>query len=116
MTQRSGDELIQVLAALASPHRLRVVAALVGRRNYVSQLARELNISRALLQVHLRRLEAAGLVSATVEVSEEGKAMKFYQVNPFLVQLTPQTVVEAAETLTTSDEAGAGDQSKREVR
>jgi transposase-like protein len=30
---------------------LRVVAALAEQRNYVSQLARELGISRALLQV-----------------------------------------------------------------
>ena len=60
----TGDELLQVLATLANPHRLRVVAALAEERNYVSQLARELGISRALLQVHLRKLEAAGLVSA----------------------------------------------------
>ena len=53
------------------------MAALVGERNYVSRLARSLGISRALLQVHLRKLEAAGLVSATIEVSEDGKAMKF---------------------------------------
>ena len=74
----TGDELLQVLATLANPHRLRVVAALAAERNYVSQLARELDISRALLQVHLRKLQAAGLVSADIEVSEDGKAMKFY--------------------------------------
>jgi DNA-binding transcriptional ArsR family regulator len=100
----TGDELIQLFAALASPHRFRVVAALVGRRNYVSQLARELNISRSLLQVHLRRLEAAGLVTATIEVSEEGKAMRFYEVNPFLVQLTPEAVAAAAHTLTAAED------------
>lgn len=107
MTAPTGDELIQLFATLASPHRLRVVAALVGRRNYVSQLARELNISRSLLQVHLRRLEAAGLISATTEVSEEGKAMKFYQVRPFTVQLTPEAIAAAVRTLTTMDEKGA---------
>ena len=60
--------LPRVLGTLANPHRLRVVAALTQERNYVSQLARELGISRALLQVHLRKLEAAGLVSADIEV------------------------------------------------
>jgi len=106
MTDRTGDELVQVLATLASPHRLRVVAALVGRRNYVSQLARELGISRPLLQVHLRKLEAAGLVSAKLELSEDGKAMRFYEVNPFVVHLTPEAVVAAAGTLTADGEDG----------
>jgi predicted transcriptional regulator len=59
------------------------VVALAGERNYVSRLARELGISRALLQVHLRKLEVAGLVSAAAEVSADGKAMKFYEVMPF---------------------------------
>ena len=95
----TGDGLLQVLATLANPHRLRVVASLAAERNYVSQLARELDISRALLQVHLRKLEAAGLVSADIEVSQDGKAMKFYDVTPFALQLTPETIMAAARTL-----------------
>jgi len=102
-----GDELLQVLATLANPHRLRVVASLAAERNYVSQLARELGISRALLQVHLRKLEAAGLVSADIEVSEDGKAMKFYDVTPFAVQLTPETIMIAARTLHINDDLDA---------
>ena len=97
----TGDELLRVLATLANPHRLRVVAALADERNYVSRLARQLGISRALLQVHLRKLEAAGLVSADIEVSEDGKAMKFYQVTHFALQLTPKTIMVAARTLHT---------------
>ena len=99
----AGDDLVQVLAALASPHRLRVVATLARERNYVSRLARELGISRALLQVHLRKLEAAGLVSAHLELSEDGKAMKFYEVNEFVYTLTPQSIAFAAQSLTTPE-------------
>jgi predicted transcriptional regulator len=95
----TGDELLRVLGTLANAHRLRVVAALAQERNYVSQLARELGISRALLQVHLRKLEAAGLVSAGIEVSEDGKAMKFYEVTPFALRLTPEAIMVAARTL-----------------
>jgi DNA-binding transcriptional ArsR family regulator len=95
----TGDDLLQVLATLANPHRLRIVAALAEERNYVSQLARELEISRALLQVHLRKLQAAGLVSGVLELSDDGKAMKFYQVTPFALQLTPQAIRAAARTL-----------------
>jgi predicted transcriptional regulator len=103
----TGDELLRVLATLANPHRLRVVAALTAERNYVSQLARELGISRALLQVHLRKLEAAGLVAASIEVSEDGKAMKYYEVTPFALELTPETIAVAARTLHDDVEATA---------
>jgi predicted transcriptional regulator len=103
----TGDELLRVLGTLANPHRLRVVATLAQERNYVSRLARELGISRALLQVHLRKLEAAGLVSADIEVSEDGKAMKFYEVTPFALQLTPETIMVAARTLSIETDRAA---------
>ncbi|MEU3193659.1 winged helix-turn-helix domain-containing protein [Streptomyces sp. NPDC006992] len=96
----SGDELLKVLAALGNPHRMRIVAALAGGRNYVSGLAREIGMSRPLLHMHLQRLEAAGLVVGTLELSDSGKAMKFFEVAPFGYALTPQAVAEAARTLT----------------
>ncbi|HEX9538032.1 MAG TPA: ArsR family transcriptional regulator [Streptosporangiaceae bacterium] len=108
VTNLTGDELLQVLATLANPHRLRVVSALAEERNYVSRLARDLGISRALLQVHLRKLEAAGLVSAHIEVSEDGKAMKFYEVTPFALHLTPKTIMIAARSLGTESDLEAG--------
>src|SRR5215218_11363369 len=96
----SGDDLLRMLAALANPHRLQIVGALVGERNYVSQLARELGISRPLLHMHLQRLEAAGLVRGVLELSEDGKAMKYFQVTPFALSLTPERIAEAVKTLT----------------
>jgi ArsR family transcriptional regulator, zinc-responsive transcriptional repressor len=99
VTEASGDELLKVMATLANPHRLRVVAALTQQRDYVSRLARVLGISRALLQVHLRKLEAAGLVTSEIEVSEDGKAMKYYEVTPFDLRLTPETVTDAVRSL-----------------
>ena len=103
----AGDALLQVLATLANPHRMRIVAALAEERNYVSRLARDLGISRALLQVHLRKLEAAGLVSASVEISADGQAMKFYEVVSFALQLTPSTIMTAARTLSTKSDLEA---------
>ncbi|MGC4768568.1 ArsR/SmtB family transcription factor [Micromonospora sp. DT44] len=99
----TGDDLVRVLATLANPHRLRVVAALARERAYVSGLARQLGISRALLQVHLRKLAAAGLVTARMELSEDGKAMNYYEVEPFVLTLTPQVIATAIETLTMPD-------------
>ena len=106
-TFKDGDALLRALATLANPHRLRIVATLAEERNYVSRLARDLGISRALLQVHLRKLEAAGLVSASVEVSADGKAMKFYEVAPFALYLTPDTIRIAAQTLSTDTDLEA---------
>ncbi|AXG80955.1 ArsR/SmtB family transcription factor [Streptomyces paludis] len=99
-----GDELLKVLAALGNPHRMRIVAALAGGRNYVSRLARELGMGRPLLHMHLQRLEGAGLVVGSLELSEGGKAMKYFELAPFAYTLTPSTVAEAAATLTTRQE------------
>ncbi|WP_421071560.1 ArsR/SmtB family transcription factor [Pelotomaculum propionicicum] len=95
----SGDELIKILEAMANPHRLRIIALLAGRRIHVSQLAREVMISRPLLYMHLKRLENAGLVTSKMELSEDGKAMNYYEITPFVLQLSPEIIVEAVKTL-----------------
>lgn len=90
-----------MLAALANPHRLRIVAALAsGGRNYVSQLARELGISRPLLHLHLQKLEDAGLVTSQLELSQDGKALNYFDVTPFAFELTPAAIAKAAKSLT----------------
>jgi DNA-binding transcriptional ArsR family regulator len=99
----TGDDLVEMLAALANPIRLRIVAKLAGGRDYVSHLAREIGVSRPLLHMHLQRLEAAGLVVGTLELSEDGKAMKFYEVADLDLHLTASTLAEAVQTLTRSD-------------
>ena len=102
----SGDELLGVLHALANPHRLRVLGLLVEGRKYVSQMARELQISRPLLQIHLRKLEQAGLVCSVLELSEDGKSLKFYDVAPFCWNLTPNLIATAAATVTVAEPKG----------
>ena len=98
-----GDELLGVLSALANPIRIRIIAELAGGRDYVSNLARVIGVSRPLLHMHLQRLEAVGLVVGSLELSEDGKALKYYTVAEFDVRLTPTTVAAAARTLTRSD-------------
>ena len=100
-----GDHLLTVLGALANPHRLRIIAALVGGgRNYVSQLAREIGISRPLLHLHLQKLEEAGLVASQLELSGDGKALNYFEVRDFALALTPAAIAAAAQTLTTKPE------------
>jgi DNA-binding transcriptional ArsR family regulator len=103
VSEPTGDELLRALLAMASPHRLRIIAALAAGRNYVSQLARELGMNRPLLHMHLRRLEEAGLVIGTLELSNDGKAMKYFEAAPFALQLTPESVRRATATLTTAE-------------
>ncbi|MFZ6649397.1 ArsR/SmtB family transcription factor [Undibacterium sp. TJN25] len=98
--------MLAMLAALANPHRLRIMAALeTGGRNYVSQLAREIGISRPLLHLHLQKLEGAGLVISKLELSHDGKALNYFEVSNFAIELTPAAIAEAAKSLTSNPEA-----------
>ena len=95
-----GDQLLAMLAALANPHRLRIVAALAnGGRNYISRLARDIGISRPLMHLHLQRLEDAGLVTSQLELSADGKALHYFEVTGFALDLTPAAIAAAAQTL-----------------
>ena len=104
MTTLDGGKLGRALAALSNPHRVRILAALSAGRIHVSRLAREVQLSRPLTHMHLQRLEAAGLVTGHLELSEEGKAMKFFEVTPFDLHLTPAAIAEAARTLTPEED------------
>jgi DNA-binding transcriptional ArsR family regulator len=99
VAELTGDDLLEALSALANPNRLRIVGVLSGGRNYVSQLAREVGLSRPLLYMHLKKLEDAGLVVGSLELSEDGKAMKYYSVAPFELLLTPERIAAAVATL-----------------
>jgi DNA-binding transcriptional ArsR family regulator len=84
-----------VLTAVANPLRLRIVAELSGGRVHVSELARRLGISRPLLYMHLDRLEKAGLINGQLELSEDGKAMKYFALAPFDIRLTADEITAA---------------------
>lgn len=84
-----------MLGAVGHAQRLRIIAALAGGRVHVSELARRLGMSRPLLYMHLDRLEKAGLVIGHLELSEDGKALKYFELAPFDFRLTPETIVAA---------------------
>jgi predicted transcriptional regulator len=97
MSALSSSDLVEALAALANPHRLQIITALVNETNYVSQLAREIGISRPLLIMHLKKLEDAGLVRSKLELSGDGKAMRYYEVLNFDIRLTPELISKTKE-------------------
>jgi predicted transcriptional regulator len=95
----SGDHLLTVLEALSNSHRLRIIAVLSEGKQYVSQLARELGISRPLLYLHLQKLEEAKLVTSDMEILESGKAAKYYMLNSFQIELNEQMIHDLTKTL-----------------
>jgi DNA-binding transcriptional ArsR family regulator len=74
---------------------MRIIAELARGRLHVSELARRLGMSRPLLYMHLDRLEKAGLVDGHLELSDDGKAMKYYELVPFELRVTAETVIGA---------------------
>ncbi|MEW1719155.1 winged helix-turn-helix domain-containing protein [Streptomyces sp. NPDC093109] len=91
----AADELLALLAAMGHTQRLRIIRELASGRVHVSELARRLGLSRPLLYMHLQRLEAAGLVVGLLELSPGGKALKYFELQPFDVHVTVNTVLEA---------------------
>lgn len=95
MVTMDAAELSGKLAAIASPQRMRIIAILSGERLHVSELARRMEMSRALLYMHLTKLEEVGFVAGHLEMSDDGKAMKFFEVKPFAITVTAKTLVKA---------------------
>lgn len=89
------DTLVDRLQAVANPHRLRILAELAEQSTHVSELARRLGMSRALLYMHMRRLEEAGYVTGRLELSADGKALKYFEVIPFEITIDLDVVVAA---------------------
>lgn len=97
------DELVRLMAALDNPHRLKIIALLAEDRLHVSGLARQMGLSRPLVHIHLQRLEAAGLVKGSLELSEDGRAMKYFEVVPFTYTLTPDFIKRSARQIDPPD-------------
>jgi DNA-binding transcriptional ArsR family regulator len=91
----TSEELLARLTAVGHPLRLRIIAELAGGRVHVSELARRLNMSRPLLYMHLDKLEKADMVTGHLELSDDGKAMKYFELAPFEFRVNAQTVIDA---------------------
>ena len=64
------EDYVNVFDALSHPARIKIIGILAEGRQYVSELARLVNISRPLLYMHLKKLETARLVTSTMELSD----------------------------------------------
>jgi len=91
-------ELARTLDALGHPLRIRIVALLACREMYLNEIAVSLGVNRALAKVHLKKLERAGLVKSRVELVEgEAKALRYYKLQNFSVEISPQILRKEVE-------------------
>ena len=90
-----AEQLAARLTAIASVQRLRILANLEGGALHVSELARRVEMSRALLYMHLTKLEEAGFVTGRLELSDDGKALKFFELVPFTITIDAATIIAA---------------------
>lgn len=99
----SLEEEIAKVTAIAHPTRYRIIAALSAESLHVSELARRLGMSRPLLYMHLQRLEEAGYLSGRLELSPDGKALKYFEVVPFTLTIDPAAIMAAVGPLEAAD-------------
>jgi DNA-binding MarR family transcriptional regulator len=77
---------------------MRVIAELTHEPLHVSELARRVGMSRALLYMHTKKLEEAGFISSELVLSDEGKAMRQLRVEDFRLIVNQETIRQAVET------------------
>jgi len=74
------------------------VSLLAGKEMYLNEIAVSLGVNRALAKVHLKKLERAGLVKSRVElVAGEAKALRYYKLQDFNVNISPQILRKEVE-------------------
>ena len=94
----TAERLSARLAAIASPQRMRILSNLVEQPLHVSELARRVEMSRALLYMHLTKLEEAGFVTGRLVLGDDGKALKYFDTVPFVITIDLPAIVAAVAT------------------
>ena len=91
-------ELAAKLKALGHISRLQILTALTEGEKYLSSIAKEVGISRALAKVHLKKLREAGLVETrTVLLEDEAKALRYYKLIDFHIEISPEELRKRRE-------------------
>ncbi|MCZ7357662.1 MAG: winged helix-turn-helix domain-containing protein [Candidatus Methanoperedens sp.] len=87
--------LSEILNALGNEVSLSIMAVLAEDECYVSELAKEVGVSRPLLYLHLKKLENAGLVESEIRHFEEPPyTKKFYKAKNFELILSLSMIKE----------------------
>lgn len=91
-------ELALIGEALSSPIRIRILKMLSEKEWYVYELAKELNISRQLLYLHLKKLEKASLVESELRLEPgDPRAKKYYKAKAFRILIDNDVIKNLKE-------------------
>ena len=83
------QQIVEIGEAISHPLRLKLIYMLSEREWYVYELAKELNVSRQVLYLHLKRLEKAGFVESDLRLEEDDmRAKKFFRLKDFDVSIS----------------------------
>ena len=87
------DEIAVKLSALGHPTRIRILIELTKGENYLSEIAKNVGISRALAKVHLKKLKESGLVESKIlTLEEEARALRFYKILDFSFNISNESL------------------------
>jgi predicted transcriptional regulator len=90
---RDIEDLAKKLSALGHPTRIRILMELTKGENYLSEVAKNVGISRALAKVHLKKLRASGLVESRIlTLEEEARALRFYKILDFSFNISTESL------------------------
>jgi ArsR family transcriptional regulator len=88
MMTKSLQQITNIGEAISHPVRLKLLYLLSERERYVYDLAKDLNLSRQVVQLHLKRLETAGFVESDLRLEDNDmRAKKFFKLKDFDVKL-----------------------------
>lgn len=93
------EDYVKLFDALSHPMRVKIIGILAEERQYVSELARIVNISRPLLYMHLKKLEVAGIITGCHEISQSGKAIKYFELKSFDIHITPELMMALSKEI-----------------
>jgi len=90
-------ELASKLKALGHISRLQILSALTEGEKYLSHIAKDVGISRALAKVHLKKLREASLVSTRVVTLEDQARALYYKLKDFHIEISPEELRKRRE-------------------
>ncbi|MDP8023559.1 MAG: ArsR/SmtB family transcription factor [Nitrososphaeria archaeon] len=91
-----AEVIAKKLDALGHPIRLKIIALLKQNGEmHMALLASKLGVNRALVKIHMKKLEQAGLVKSRIElIPGQAKALRIYELVDFRITVDPETIVK----------------------
>ena len=77
-----AEQLADILAVLAHPHRIRIIEELGKRESDVHTLAEKLNLRQSTLSQHLAQLRMKGIAIA----ERDGRTVRYHLSNVWLAR------------------------------